>query len=80
MPLTVGGGVTSINDIQQLLSSGADKVSINTAAVKNPQLIQEAAISLEANALLLPLMQKKSKKTLGKFLPMEEESLLGLAL
>ena len=34
MPLTVGGGVTSIDDIQQLLSSGADKVSINTSAVK----------------------------------------------
>ena len=43
MPLTVGGGVRSISDIQSLLSSGADKVSINTAAVSNPDLIYEAS-------------------------------------
>ena len=43
MPLTVGGGVSSVSDVQQLLSSGADKVSINTSAVKTPQLIEEAS-------------------------------------
>ena len=43
IPLTVGGGVRSIEDIRELLKHGADKVSINTAAVKNPPLIREAA-------------------------------------
>ena len=43
MPLTVGGGVRTIEDIRQLLNAGADKVSINTAAVRNPNFVTEAA-------------------------------------
>ena len=43
MPLTVGGGVRTLDDIRALLLAGADKVSINTAAVKNPDLVREAA-------------------------------------
>ncbi len=43
IPLTVGGGVRSVADIRRLLNAGADKVSINTAAVDNPALVQEAA-------------------------------------
>ncbi|MDT8344673.1 MAG: imidazole glycerol phosphate synthase subunit HisF [Thermohalobaculum sp.] len=43
MPLTIGGGVRSIEDIRALLLAGADKVSINTAAVKNPDFVREAA-------------------------------------
>ncbi|MBK0400490.1 imidazole glycerol phosphate synthase subunit HisF [Limibaculum sp. M0105] len=43
MPLTVGGGVRTIDDIRALLLAGADKVSINTAAVKNPDFVREAA-------------------------------------
>jgi cyclase len=43
MPLTVGGGVRTVADIRQLLQAGADKVSINTAAVENPDFIREAA-------------------------------------
>lgn len=43
IPLTVGGGVNSIDDIRALLNAGADKVSINTAAVRTPELIDEAA-------------------------------------
>jgi len=43
IPLTVGGGVSQVDDIRALLNAGADKVSINTAAVKTPQLIAEAA-------------------------------------
>jgi cyclase len=43
MPLTVGGGVRSTEDIRRLLLAGADKVSINTAAVKNPDFVREAA-------------------------------------
>ena len=43
MPFTVGGGISNLEDIRRLLEAGADKVSINTAAVKNPQLIYEGA-------------------------------------
>jgi cyclase len=43
IPLTVGGGVRKVEDVQRLLNAGADKVSINTAAVQNPQLIADAA-------------------------------------
>jgi cyclase len=42
IPLTVGGGVRSIDDVQRLLNAGADKVSINTAAVQNPKFVQDA--------------------------------------
>src|SRR5256886_9552873 len=43
MPLTVGGGVRTVADIRKLLQAGADKVSINTAAVENPAFVREAA-------------------------------------
>ena len=43
IPLTVGGGIRSIDDITQILKAGADKVSINTAAVKNPEFIKESS-------------------------------------
>ena len=41
IPFTVGGGISSIEDVSSLLKAGADKVSINSSAVKNPQLIKE---------------------------------------
>ncbi|MDK4579446.1 imidazole glycerol phosphate synthase subunit HisF, partial [Kingella kingae] len=44
IPLTVGGGVRSVADIRRLLNAGADKVSINTAAVTNPDLVSEASV------------------------------------
>ncbi|MEA1984857.1 MAG: imidazole glycerol phosphate synthase subunit HisF [Euryarchaeota archaeon] len=43
IPLTVGGGINTVEDIRQILRAGADKVTINTAAVKNPAIIKEAA-------------------------------------
>ena len=43
IPLTVGGGIESVNDFERVLTSGADKVSVNSGALKNPELIGEAA-------------------------------------
>ena len=43
IPMTVGGGVRSVQDVRRLLNAGADKVSINTAAVQNPGLVSEAS-------------------------------------
>ena len=59
MPFTVGGGVNSIEDIRSLLSAGADKVSINTAAVKNPKLITVAARRFGSQCIVVAIDAKK---------------------
>ncbi|MDD2573275.1 MAG: imidazole glycerol phosphate synthase subunit HisF [Bacillota bacterium] len=53
IPLTVGGGIGSIEDIRDILMCGADKVSLNTAAVKNPALIAEAAKKLSRQRIIV---------------------------
>ncbi len=55
MPLTVGGGVRSLQDIRDLLNAGADKVSIMTAAVHNPELITDAAAKIGSANLVLAI-------------------------
>ena len=55
VPLTVGGGVRSIQDIRNLLMAGADKVSINTAAIKNPNLIKEAALQFGSQCIVVAI-------------------------
>jgi cyclase len=59
MPLTVGGGVRTIEDIGKLLNAGADKVSINTAAVKNPQFVKEAAEKFGAQCIVVAIDAKR---------------------
>lgn len=59
MPLTVGGGVRAVEDIRALLNSGADKVSMNTAAVQNPKLIQEASERFGAQCIVVAIDAKK---------------------
>jgi cyclase len=60
IPLTVGGGVNSVADIRALLNAGADKVSINTAAVRNPGLISEAAGHFGAQCIVIAIDAKQS--------------------
>jgi cyclase len=55
MPLTVGGGVRNINDIKMLLQSGADKVSINTSAIKNPDFIKEASETFGSQCIVVAI-------------------------
>ncbi|EBV3599901.1 imidazole glycerol phosphate synthase subunit HisF [Salmonella enterica subsp. enterica serovar Virchow] len=59
MPLTVGGGVRQVADIRKLLLAGADKVSINTAAVKNPDFIAEAADKFGNQCIVVAIDAKK---------------------
>jgi cyclase len=59
MPLTVGGGVRTIDDIGRLLNAGADKVSINTAAVKNRQFVKDAAEKFGAQCIVVAIDAKK---------------------
>lgn len=65
IPLTVGGGIRSVQDIQQLLRSGADKVAINTAAIKNPQLIREGARAFGSQCIVLYVEAKQ--RGVGKY-------------
>jgi cyclase len=62
IPFTVGGGVSSLEDIRRLLSAGADKVSINTAAVKNPQLIYESAKRFGSQCIVVAIDTKRSER------------------
>ena len=55
MPLTVGGGVRSVDDIRDLLNAGADRVSIMTAAVENPDLVGEAAVKIGSANLVVAI-------------------------
>src|ERR1700677_3739548 len=59
MPLTVGGGIRNTEDIRALLKSGADKVSLNTRAVENPQLLQEGAEKFGAQCIVLAIDAKR---------------------
>ena len=58
MPLTVGGGVRTIDDVRKLLLAGADKVSINTAAVKSPDFVREAAEKFGAQCIVIAVDAK----------------------
>ncbi|MEM7422813.1 MAG: imidazole glycerol phosphate synthase subunit HisF [Pseudomonadota bacterium] len=58
MPLTVGGGVRTIDDIRNLLLAGADKVSINTAAVRNPDFVAEASDKFGAQCIVVAIDAK----------------------
>jgi imidazole glycerol-phosphate synthase subunit HisF len=60
IPLTVGGGVTHVNDIRALLNAGADKVSINTAGVKEPALIAQAASRYGAQCIVCAIDARES--------------------
>ena len=59
IPLTVGGGVREVNDVRRLLNAGADKISINTSAVTNPQLVKEAADKFGSQAIVVAIDARK---------------------
>lgn len=67
VPFAVGGGIASLSDMQALLDIGVDKVSINTAAVKNPQLISEAVKEFGKDHLVIAIDGKKN--SVGNRLP-----------
>ena len=60
VPLTVGGGVRSIKDIHKLLKCGADKVSINTAAVQNPKIVMESSLKFGSQCIVVAIDAKKN--------------------
>lgn len=64
MPLTVGGGVRDLEDIRRLLKAGADKVSINTAAVKDPSLVTEASRKFGSQCIVVAIDAKRTVRQL----------------
>lgn len=60
IPLTVGGGVRTVEDVRRLLNAGADKVSINTAAVNNPQVIADAAGKVGSQCIVVAIDAKQT--------------------
>jgi cyclase len=63
IPLTVGGGVRKVEDVRRLLNAGADKVSINTAAVQNPDLVREASSIVGCQCIVVAIDAKKSRSS-----------------
>ena len=63
MPLTVGGGVRCLDDIRNLLNSGADKVAINTAAVQNPEFVRNAAERFGSQCIVVAIDAKRVEAT-----------------
>jgi len=61
VPLTVGGGVSTVADVGRLLSAGADKVSMNSSAVRNPELIREAAQAYGSQCIVLAVDVKRNR-------------------
>jgi cyclase len=78
MPLTVGGGVRTLQDIRDLLNAGADKVSIMTAAVENPDLVGEAAVKIgSANLVVAIDARRMPARQLDVTLPRSEPQASG---
>ncbi|HTE07761.1 MAG TPA: HisA/HisF-related TIM barrel protein, partial [Flavitalea sp.] len=59
IPFTVGGGISSVADVQVLLDNGADKISVNTAAFRNPSLISDLALQFGSQCVVLAIDTKK---------------------
>ena len=69
IPLTVGGGVRSVEDVRKLLNAGADKVSINTAAVDDPGLVERAARRFGSQAIVVAIDARAAARESGRSTP-----------
>jgi cyclase len=67
IPLTVGGGISSLFDIEAVLEAGADKVSMNSAAVKNPELVKQASIQFGPEKITVAIDARRNKSMLSGF-------------
>jgi len=67
IPFTVGGGIRTVAQIDELLRSGADKVSVNTAAVGNPEVLAEAAVRFGNQCVVLAIDARRSKDRAGRW-------------
>jgi cyclase len=75
MPLTVGGGIRSLEDIRELLRAGADKVSINTAAVENVDLVREASEKFGSQCIVVAIDAKRQPAEEGRWAVVDQVAL-----
>lgn len=68
VPITVGGGIRTIEDVDKALHCGADKIAINTAAIKRPDLIKEVADKYGSQCMVLSIQAKKLLMEMGSLL------------
>jgi len=68
MPFTVGGGIAALTDIRDLLNAGAEKVSINTAAVKFPEIISEASAKFGSQCIVVAIDAKRQQDSWGVYI------------
>lgn len=68
IPLTVGGGIRSIDDISRLLNAGCDKISLNSAAIKNPSLVEQAAVKFGSSCVVVAIDAKKTGSSHNVFI------------
>lgn len=68
IPLTVGGGIRSIDDISRLLNAGCDKISLNSAAIKNPSLVEQAANKFGSSCVVVAIDAKKTNNSHNVFI------------
>lgn len=74
MPLTVGGGIRSVKDMREMLLAGADKVSLNTAAINRPELINEGAAAFGSQCIVVAIDAKRQASgKWGRFHPWRPE-------
>ena len=62
IPFTVGGGIRTVEDIRALLREGADKVSVNSAAINTPELIREASLKFGSQCIVVAIDAKRSEE------------------
>lgn len=67
IPLTVGGGIRTVDDMYRMLRAGADKISINTAAVLNPQLIEDGAKRFGSQCIVLSIDARRDPEHMGRW-------------
>lgn len=65
MPLTVGGGVRTLDDVRKLLDCGADKISVNTTAINNPQFVRDASIKCGSQCIVVAIDARKKENGSG---------------
>ena len=63
IPFTVGGGITTVEDFREILKAGADKISINSSAIKNPELITDASYLFGSQCVVVAIDAKRNKET-----------------
>jgi len=73
MPLTVGGGIRTVDDIRSLLNAGADKVSLNTAAVERPELVQEGAARFGNQCIVVAIDAKRVTRPESRISSLESD-------